>query len=146
MASNFPNAIDAFATTRTDATPMVTTHAVDHNDENDALNKIEAFLIPALNTQTASYTLVLGDTSKIVELNLAAANNLTVPPNSTVAFPVGAMIEVTQMGVGQTTIVPGAGVTFRAPGGRLKLVGQYSSASMRKRATDEWVVVGDLAA
>jgi len=145
MASNFPNAIDAFATNRSDATPMATTHASDHNNENDAINKIEAFLIPALNTQTASYTLVLGDTSKVVEMNVAAANNLTVPPNSSVAYPVGAMLEICQMGAGQTTLVPGTGVTLRSPGGKLKLVGQYSSAGLRKRATDEWVVAGELA-
>jgi hypothetical protein len=98
------------------------------------------------NVQTASYTLVLGDAWKIVELNSASAVNLTVPPNSSVAFPVGTTIEVLQYGAGQVTLVAGSGVTLRAPGSRLKTTGQYSSASLRKRATDEWVVAGDLSA
>ena len=143
MASTFPATVDAFATTRSDATVMASTHAADHNNENDAINKIENFLVPALNTQTASYTLVLADQSKIVELNVASANTLTVPPAGTVAYPVGAMIEVCQIGAGQTTLTPGAGVTIRSASG-LKLRTQWSSATLRKRATNEWVAAGDL--
>src|SRR5574337_1325285 len=40
----------------------------------------------APNTQTASYTLVLADANGVVEANVAAANNVTVPPNSSVAL------------------------------------------------------------
>lgn len=96
-----------------------------------------------INLRTASYTLVLSDVSKIIEMNVAAPNNLTVPPNSSVAFPVGTLIAVDQIGAGQTTIVPGSGVTIRSSGGATKIKGQYSSISLRKRATDEWVLVGD---
>ena len=97
------------------------------------------------SAQTASYTLVLADKNKIVEMSVATANNLTVPPNSSVAFPVGAQINILQTGVGQTTIVEGAGVTVnRTPG--LKLRAQWSSATLIKRATDSWVLVGDLSA
>jgi hypothetical protein len=61
-----------------------------------------------------------------------------------VAFPVGTIIEVLQLGAGQTTIVAGSGVTIRSPGGKSKLSGQYSSASLRKRGTNEWVLNGDI--
>jgi len=97
----------------------------------------------AQNVPTSSYTLVLADAGKAVEMNVASANNLTVPPNSSVAFPVGTVIEVVQLGAGQTTIVAGSGVTIRSQGG-LRLAGQYGAASLRKRATDEWVLVGAL--
>jgi len=97
------------------------------------------------SAQTASYTLVLADKNKIVEMSVATANNLTVPPNSSVAYPVGAQINILQTGVGQTTIVEGAGVTVnRTPG--LKLRAQWSSATLIKRATDTWVLIGDLSA
>lgn len=96
------------------------------------------------NTLSASYTLALSDAGKVVEMNVATVNNLTVPPNSSVAFPIGTIIEVGQYGAGQTTIVPGSGVTIRSAGGKMKLTGQYSSCSLRKRATDEWWLVGDL--
>jgi hypothetical protein len=98
------------------------------------------------NTRTASYTLVLSDADKAVEMNVATANNVTVPPNSSVAFPIGTIIELMQLGAGKTTVVAGSGVTIRSPGGLLSLASQYSSASLRKRATDEWVLVGGLIA
>lgn len=98
------------------------------------------------NTRTGSYTLVAGDAAGAVEMNVASANTVTVPPNSSVAFPVGTVVEVFALGGGQTTIVAGAGVTIRSGGGKLKLRDQYSAASLRKRATNEWVLMGDLVA
>ena len=97
------------------------------------------------NAQTASYTLVLDDKNKIVEMNVASGNNLTVPPNSSVAFPVGSQINILQVGAGQTTVVQGAGVTVNAAPG-LKLRTQWSYATLIKRATNTWVLVGDISA
>lgn len=94
--------------------------------------------------KTANHTLVLSDGGKAIAMDVATANNLTVPPNSSVAFPVGTVIEARQLGAGQTTIVAGSGVNLRSAGGRLKLGAQYSVASIAKRATDEWIVAGDL--
>lgn len=98
-----------------------------------------------INTQTASYTLVIGDAGKIVEMNVASANNLTIPPNSSVAFVTGTIIDVYQYGAGQTTFVPGSGVTMRSSGAKTKTYGQYSAASLVKRDTDEWELAGDIA-
>jgi len=99
----------------------------------------------AANVQTASYTLVLDDAGKAVEMNVASANDLTVPPNSAVAFPVGTVIEVAQVGAGQTTVVAGSGVTVRTPE-TLVLSGQWSTVSLRKRGTDDWLLAGDVEA
>lgn len=160
MASTYPITLDAFPINRNDATVMATTHAADHNNENDAINKIEAELginpkgtftslterlsTVAQNTRTASYTLILADANKVIEMNVATVNNLTIPANATVLFPIGTIIEIFQLGVGQVIIVPSAGVTIRSPGNKVKLMGQYSSVSLRKRATDEWTMIGDL--
>lgn len=95
------------------------------------------------NRQTGSYTLVLGDAGLVVEMNVGSANNLTVPPNSSVAFPTGTVIEVLQYGAGQTTLVAGSGVTIRSPAG-LKISAQYGAASLRKLAIDEWAAEGRL--
>lgn len=97
------------------------------------------------SAQTASYTLVLGDAGKTVTMTNASANNLTVPPNADVAFPVNTRIDVIQYGAGQTTIVAGSGVTIYSSGSKLKLTGQYSGASLWKKATNTWVLVGDIA-
>ena len=98
------------------------------------------------NRQTASYTLVIGDADELIEMNVGTANNLTVPPNSSVAFAVGTQIIIAQYGAGQTTIVAGSGVTVRSSGGKLKLTGQYSGGTLIKIATDEWYAFGDLSA
>jgi hypothetical protein len=100
----------------------------------------------SFNAQTVSYALVLDDAGKIVEINNGSANTLTVPLNSTQAFPVGTTVTILQTGTGQTTITPvSGGVTINATPG-LKLRTQWSSATLIKRATDTWVAVGDLVA
>ena len=100
----------------------------------------------AIRTYTGtSDTLVLGDAQNIVESNNASANTLTVPPNSSVAFPVGTSIALAQYGAGKTAVAAGAGVTIRSADNYLKLRVRYSTATLYKRGTDEWVLAGDLA-
>jgi hypothetical protein len=98
----------------------------------------------ATSAQTASYTLVLADKAKVVEMNVASANNLTVPLNATVAFPVGTQIHMVQTGSGQTTVVATGGVTINSAT-TLKLRAQWAAATLIKRAENTWVLVGDLA-
>lgn len=97
------------------------------------------------NRQTASYTLLLSDADKLVEMNVGSANNLTIPLNSSVAFSTGTQILLAQYGAGQTTIVATSGVTIRSNGGKLKLNAQYSGATLIKIASDEWYLFGDIA-
>lgn len=99
-----------------------------------------------INTQTASYQLVAADANKIIEMNVATPNTLTIPANATVAFAVGTLINVSQYGAGQTTVAAAGGVTLRAAGSRVKLTTQYSGATIYKRGTDEWVLSGDTSA
>ena len=97
------------------------------------------------NRQTASYTLVIGDADKLVEMNVGSANNLTIPLNSSVAFSTGTQILLAQYGAGQTTIVATSGVTIRSNGAKLKLNAQYSGATLIKIDTNEWYLFGDIA-
>ena len=97
------------------------------------------------NAQAASYTLVLADDGKILEVSNASANTVTIPLNSSVAFPVGTQIMIVQTGAGQTIVAGASGVTVNGTPG-LKLRTQWSSATIIKRATDTWLIVGDLVA
>jgi hypothetical protein len=113
-----------------------TGHAADHVDIHKLLNS-------TINSQSGTtYTLALTDFGKVVETTSASATTVTVPPNSSIAFPIGTAVDVTQMGTGTVTIAQGAGVTIRTPS-TLVLRVQYSTISLRKRATDEWVLTGD---
>jgi hypothetical protein len=98
------------------------------------------------NRQTESYTLVLGDADKLVEMNVATANDLTIPLNSSVAFATGTQILLAQYGAGQTTIVPTSGVTVRSNEAKLKLNVRYSGATLIKIDTNEWYLFGDIVA
>lgn len=99
------------------------------------------------NAQTGTtYTLVAADAGKMITMSNASANTLTVPPNSSVAFATNTRIDVIQYGAGQTSIAAGSGVTIRSSGSKLKLTGQYSAASLWKKGTDEWILVGDITA
>ncbi len=96
------------------------------------------------NAQTGTaYTLVIGDAGKMVTLSNAASITLTIPTNASGAFPVGTRIDIAQYGAGQVT-VGGAGVTIRSSGSKLKLSGQYSGATLWKKGTDEWLLIGDI--
>lgn len=95
------------------------------------------------NAQTGtSYTLVLGDNGKIVTCSNASAITLTIPPNSSVAFPTGTEIHIWQIGAGQVTVTPGSGVTLRARLGA-KTGGQYAMTRIVKQATNTWYMTGD---
>jgi alpha-D-ribose 1-methylphosphonate 5-triphosphate synthase subunit PhnH len=164
MTTSFPTSLDSFTNPISSNTLASPDHAVQHANINDAVAALEAKVgadssavttsldykisnikLVTVSSQSASYTLVLGDAAKMVEMNNASANNLTVPPNSSVAFPVGTVIDVLQIGAGQTTIVAGSGVTINYAIG-LKLRAQWSAASLVKRATNTWVAIGDLSA
>lgn len=101
---------------------------------------------PTLNSGNSyKYTLVLADDGKLIEMNtsIGVGNTLEIPLNSSHAFPIGTQISVLQTGAGQTTISGAAGVTVNATPG-LKLRATWSPATLIKRATNTWVVVGDM--
>ena len=98
-----------------------------------------------INAQVASYTLVIADAGKQVEVSSASGVTLTVPTNAVAAFPIGTTIIIVQTGAGQITVAGSAGVTVNATPG-LKLYGQWSTALLLKRATDTWLFSGDLSA
>lgn len=99
-----------------------------------------------INAQTGtSYTLVSSDAGDVVEINNASAITLTVPTNASAPIPVGTQITILQTGAGQITVSGAVGVTLNSTPGN-KLRAQWSSATLLKRATDTWVLIGDLTA
>lgn len=100
----------------------------------------------SINAQGSTYTLVLSDQDKLIEMGATGPITLAVPDTS-VAFPIGAQINVLQTGAGQVTIAatgPTAPTINATPG--LKLRTQWSSASLIKRDSNTWVAIGDLTA
>jgi hypothetical protein len=114
------------------------------NGFDGALGKV------ALNAQTDTYTAVLTDNqNKVVTMDKATANDFLIPTNANVAFPIGSVINVVQIGAGKTTIkavtsgtttISSTGATSTAP----ELKQQFSAASCIKTGTDTWLVIGDI--
>jgi hypothetical protein len=99
----------------------------------------------SINPQSSAYELVLSDNGKMVEMS--TSSTLSIPTNATQAFAVGAQITILQTTSGQVTIAAtNAGTTTVNGTPGLKLRAQWSSAVCIKRATDSWVVLGDLVA
>jgi len=105
---------------------------------------------PAVNAQTGTtYTLALADAPAasanqgIVTMNNGSANTLTIPTNASVAFPLGTIVSVIQLGAGQTTIAAAGGVTLSNPSSATARV-QYSTLLLQKVATNTWILGGDM--
>ena len=101
--------------------------------------------ILAINAQTGTtYTFALSDIAKWVELGNASAITATIPTNASVAFPVGTLLNFIQTGAGQVTVVGASGVTLNSDGSKTKIKTQWGAASLIKRATDTWVLFGNI--
>jgi hypothetical protein len=108
-------------------------------------NGLVAFTVGA--AQTDDYTAVIADAYQVVELmNKGTAVAYKIPTNASVAFPIGTVLTVLNIGAGVctisavtsgTTTVLSAGAVAAAP-----TLAQYKSAACIKTATDTWYVVG----
>jgi hypothetical protein len=108
--------------------------------------KIGVPSITTISQKTDSYTLSnLNERDSIIEISKGSATTLTIPADSTVNYPVGTTLDVIQTSSGQVTIAGAGGVTVNATPG-LKLRTQWSSATLLKRASNTWLVFGDLSA
>ena len=103
-----------------------------------------------INAQTGtSYTFVAADQNNVVvTLANAAAITLTIPPNSSVAYPVGTVLNFAQTGAGAVTVTQGSGVTITSNGATAsapKTRVQYSAGSAIQTSANNWLVIGDIA-
>jgi uncharacterized cupin superfamily protein len=94
---------------------------------------------------TTTYTHVLNDSGKRLNLTNAATKTIMVAPNSSVASANNTEIEVFNVGVGLATLAPGAGVTLNSLGAVLTIT-QYQGVKIKKRSANVWDVTGILPA
>jgi hypothetical protein len=102
----------------------------------------------ATNPQTGTtYTLALADNGKLVTLANASPVAVTIPLNSSVALPVGAVIMMAAYDAGAVTISGAGGVTVVSNGATAAspvIRTQYSSVGCIQTSANNWLVVGDL--
>jgi len=102
----------------------------------------------ATNAQTGTtYTLALSDNGKLVTLSNASPIAVTIPLNSSIALPVGAVIMMSSFGAGAVTISGAGGVTVVSTGATAAspvIRTQYSSVGAIQTSANNWLVIGDL--
>jgi hypothetical protein len=100
-----------------------------------------------LNAQTAAYTLALTDKNKLVTVSSTSNLTVTIPLNSSVAFPTGSQIHIARLNTGTVTISGTSGVTVNSTGATTAsptLRAQYSTGTCIKTDTNTWLVIGDI--
>jgi len=91
-----------------------------------------------INDQAGTtYTLVATDEGKTIVNSGSAALVVTIPPNSSVAYPVGAVIKAALTGSGSIAIVGGSGVNIP---NSLVLNAPGQMVEIQQRSVDNWIV------
>lgn len=137
-------------TNKTLTSPTLTTPALGtpasgtlSNCTVDGTNLIGYRNAPQSSAGASAYTLVLGDAGDHVIFTGGTTATLTVPTNTSVAFPIGTTILVVNDNTGNLTI-SGAGVTFQLAAGATgnRTVATKGLATCLKTGTDTWYVSG----
>jgi hypothetical protein len=108
-------------------------------------NGLTAFTINT--TQTADYTAVLNDQYQTVtQMNKATALAFKIPTDASVAFAIGTVLTVLNIGAGTCTIsAVTSGTTTVASAGAVSAsptLGQFKSAACIKVAANSWIICG----
>ena len=99
----------------------------------------------AASDATTAYTLVSSDVFKLKEFTNSAAITVTVPNDPTDSlFPLGSTVELRQMGTGRITIAVTSPATLVSTDSYVKTRTQYSSVILEKRASNTWILTGDI--
>jgi hypothetical protein len=104
-----------------------------------AATTYQAKFVVNATAKTAAYTLATGDYETMIQMNGAFAFSLTTALS---AAPVGTQIHLLALTTGAS--VAATGVTLNGTPG-LKLRAAYSSATLICLASNNWVLIGDLA-
>lgn len=121
------------------AQPTIPAHATrkDYVDTQDQVSKR-----PARRFVNTSQTLVLSDEANVVAFDTATGPlTVTIPADSTVAFPVGAWVEIEKAGssANTLTVATASGVVLRNPGDNI-LYQLNSRVRLTKLAADIWLL------
>lgn len=89
--------------------------------------------------------IILEDAWTTIVMNLAGANNIVIPANSNIAFPIGTELIIMQYGAGTTTVQISTDDLRYDAAYSAALNGQYAVVGIKKVAATEWFLFGNLA-
>jgi len=76
-------------------------------------------------------------------MNKATATTITIPLNSSVAFPIGAQITICCIGAGQTSVTAIGGVILLSLGSYTDIT-VLGDATLLKLAVNTWKLIGSI--
>jgi hypothetical protein len=114
-------------------------HATDRARANHTGTQNANTVLQTVETDSGTFTLALTDAE--TQQVIPYASRITVPLNSSVAFPTGTTIDLFSQTADPVSVVPATGVTIQ---GNQGLAGQYAMAHIRKIAADIWAMWGDI--
>lgn len=110
-----------------------------------AMNSIANITLRAVTTDTDTFVLADAD-NKLITYSDTNPITVTIPPESSVAFALGSIINVIKIGaLGTLTISEGAGVTIEsaaAVASAPTITTAFNAASCIKVGADSWYVIG----
>jgi hypothetical protein len=98
--------------------------------------------------KTSSHTLELSDAGQTIDMATTSSNVIAIPTNASVPFLVGSQIAVIQTGPGQTSFaaIDPLTTTILSKNSNKKIAARYSPATLIKKDTNTWILIGDLTA
>ena len=97
-------------------------------------------MVEFTNISAYSYTAALSNIGTIIRKYHTSSHVLVIPPINTVAWPEKAYITIRNIGVGDLTITPGAGVTFNNITGR-DVLGKWETAQILRVLDNNWDII-----
>ena len=91
------------------------------------------------------HTVSVNDIANMTEFTSNSSIIVTIPDDPTDSdFPIGSVIEYRQMGSGRIELVPTSPAVLVSTDGYRKTRTQYSGIMLEKRASNSWILVGDI--
>jgi hypothetical protein len=113
-----------------------------------AMNSIANLTVRSVTTTSDTFVLTDAD-NKLIGYSNTGTTTITIPPNSSVAFTTGSVINIIKTGsAGTCSIVQGSGVTISSAGATSTnpvITTAFRAASCVKVDTNTWYVIGGIA-
>ena len=131
--------------TATAGTDYVVPATLDDYATLDSNSKVTAEQASARIVSVAvSKTLSLSDAGTLQQVNSTSARTVTIPTNTSVAFPTGTEIEILRYGSGAVTLAAASGVTITCSETARTIADRYTSVVLKKVGTNAWVLQGNV--
>jgi hypothetical protein len=106
---------------------------------------VDGLPIVSINPTATSRTFLASDANNMIFITSSSVSTITIPNDSTLNFPIGTVVYITQDGAGQVTIANEGNVVVRIRSGLTnKTAVRYSTCNATKVASNTWYLFGDL--